>query len=166
MEERTELTTRRRLYIFIEDNPGIHFRGIQRALDLSVGQLDHHLNRMEKEGIITKDEMKGNTRYFPAGILVKAEKRLMGFLRKEMTRNILLYLYENPGSTPNEMLEVFEISGPNLSYHLRRLFQSEFISFEEEGRNRRYFIIDTERLEKLLVTYRTTLLDKIVDRLL
>ena len=90
---------------------------------------------------------------------------MMGFLRKEMTRNIILYLYENPGSTPNQMLEVFDVSGPNLSYHLRRLSQSGLLVVEEEGRNRRYSVFDRDILEKLLVTYRTTLFDRVVDRL-
>ena len=165
MGEPAELDTKRRIYRFVESSPGIHFRGIQRVLDLSVGQLDYHLNEMAKNGSIIKVEQQGNTRYFPKDTMSKEERVVMGFLRKEITRNILLFLSERPGSTPNDILEMFNFSGPNLSYHLRRMVKAGVLEAVRDGRKQRYNVTLDEELDRLLVVYRATIFDKVVDRL-
>jgi len=158
-----ELPVRRRIYQFIRANPGIHFRFIQRELDLSIGQLDFHLNEMIKKDLLVKQSSQGKTQFFIRDSFKKEERKTMSYLRKDVTRSIILYIKENPGSTPKDLLSNFNFTGPNLSYHLSRMVKDGIIRFNQEGRERRYFVINDEMLSDLLITYRTTLFDKVID---
>lgn len=42
--------TRLRILQYVLANPGVHFRGIVRGLDLNVGVVQYHTNWMERHG--------------------------------------------------------------------------------------------------------------------
>jgi predicted transcriptional regulator len=118
-----DLSIRKKMFLYVRANPGIHFREIQRDMNLSVGQLEFHLNELVKREVLVKETKVGNARFYVRDKFSKEERKVMNFLRKEISRDIILYLLENPDSSPTDILKVFTFSGPNLSYHLRRMLK-------------------------------------------
>lgn len=160
-----DLPVRKKLFLYVQANPGVHFREIQRDMELQVGQLEFHLNELVKKEALVKEIKTGNARFYVRDKFSHEERKVMNFLRKEVSRDIILYLLENPDSSPTDILKVFTFSGPNLSYHLRRMLKEGIIDFETKGRERVYHITDPELIETLLVMYRSTLFDKVLDML-
>jgi len=158
-----ELPIRKRIFLFVQRNPGVHFREMLRAMDLPIGQLEFHLNEMVKRELLTKEQTAGNSRFYVRDRFGKEEKQAMGFLRKEVSRDIILFLLENPGATPTKILQTFSFTGPNLSYHLKRMERAGMLRTELKGRERNYYVSDPAMVKDLLVMYRTTLLSKVLD---
>ena len=64
--------TRNRIMNYINDNPGIHFRAMQRDLDIGMGTLTHHLKTLEREEFIKSQTDGQMKRYYPAGMKVSS----------------------------------------------------------------------------------------------
>ncbi len=158
-----DLPLRKRLTEYIRRNPGVHFRKISRDLDLAIGQVDFHLNSLVKGEVLIKDSSTSNARYFVRDKFTREERKAMSVLRREIPRGVVVYLLENPGSTPHEILGSFNFTHATLSYHLKRLERSGILVVEQKGRERFYIVKDQDIIEMLLVLYKTTLLDTIVD---
>ncbi len=159
-----DLPLRKRITEYLRRNPGVHFRQITRDLDLAVGQLDFHLNALIKGEVIVKETSTGNARYFVRDKFSRSEKKMFSVLRREIPRGIVLFLMENPGSTPSKILSNFTFTSATLSYHLRRLEKISILRAVPEGRERHYFVEDPDVVQTLFVMYQTTLLDTIVDK--
>jgi predicted transcriptional regulator len=158
-----DLPLRKRITEYIRRNPGVHFRQITRDLDLAIGQLDFHLNALVKGEVLVKDTSTGNARFYVRDKFSREERKALSILRREIPRGIVLYLLENPGSTPSQILGNFSFTSATLSYHLRRLEKGGILRAEQKGRERHYSVSDPDLVETLLVLYKTTLIDTIVD---
>lgn len=159
-----DLPLRKRITEYVRRNPGVHFRQIVRDLDLAIGQLDFHLNALVKGEVLVKDSTAGNARFYVRDRFSKEERKALSILRREIPRGIVLYLLEKPGSTPSEILGNFSFTSATLSYHMRRLEKAGILTAEQRGRERHYSIVDVGLVETLLILYRTTLMDTIVDK--
>jgi predicted transcriptional regulator len=158
-----ELPLRKRIFEYIRANPGIPFRLMQRDLDMAVGQLDFHLNAMLHNEIIVKQKVSGNVGFYIRDRFSAEEKDALSVLRRKIPRGIILYILENPGSNPGSILEHFTITGATLSYHLRRLEKVGLLRADTIGRERKYFLIDEDMVRSLLVMYRDSFIDRIID---
>ena len=159
-----DLPLRKRITEYIRRNPGVHFRQVSRDLDLAIGQLDFHLNALIKGEVLVKQVVSGNTRYYVRDKFSKDERKAMSVLRREIPRGIVLFLMDNPGSTPTLILGSFSFTSATLSYHLKRLERYGILRAEQSGRERHYFVDDPELVRSLLVLYSATLADTIVER--
>lgn len=165
MKDPLDLPLRKRMTEYVRRNPGVHFRQLTRDLGLAVGQADFHLNFLVKGEILIKDDSTSNSRYFVRDKFSKEERKMMSFLRREIPRGIVIFLLEKGESTPHDLLGSFRITHATLSYHLKRLEKAGILAVDQRGRERFYSIEDPDGMEMLLVLYRTTLLDTIVDGL-
>jgi predicted transcriptional regulator len=159
-----DLPLRKRITEYIRRNPGVHFRLISRDLDLAIGQLDFHINALIKGEVIVKETATGNARYYVRNKFSKDERKAMSVLRREIPRGIVLFLLDNPGSTPSKILESFSFTSATMSYHLRRLEKTGLLRVEQDGRERHYFVDDADLVSSLLILYRSTLMDTIVEK--
>lgn len=83
------LSSREQIYGLIEDNPGIHFREIQRRSGMAVGQVEYHLYQLERdEKVVTRPDGKVK-RYFCVRSDSYSERQLIFYLRSTNTRDIL-----------------------------------------------------------------------------
>jgi predicted transcriptional regulator len=163
MTDLLDLPLRKRITEYVRMNPGVHFRQISRDLDLAIGQLDFHLNALVKGEVLVKDSSTSNARYFVRDRFTREERKTMSFLRREIPRGIVIFMMEKGEATPHEILGSFSFTHATLSYHLKRLERAGILSVEQRGRERYYHLQDPELIEMLLVLYRTTLMDTIVD---
>ncbi|HDD60357.1 transcriptional regulator [Thermoplasmatales archaeon ex4484_36] len=163
MKDPLELQVRRRIYEEVVMNPGLHYRELQRRLGLPSGQLDYHLRFLKKQEVITSRREGGYIRYYPVQGLKESEKRALAFLRQEIPRAIIIHILMNPGSTHGDILSGVRISGATLSYHLKRMVSRGIVKEEVRGREKHYTIADPDEIAALLVTYRRSFLDSLVD---
>jgi DNA-binding transcriptional ArsR family regulator len=93
-----KLETRKEIYDYILKNPGLHLRELSRNIDISFGSLRHHLNYLEKQGLITTKVDHRYTRYYVTKSVGKSEKEILNLLRQETpSRIIILMLTPGPG---------------------------------------------------------------------
>jgi len=92
------LKTRRIIYEYILKNPGLHLREISRNIDVSFSSIRHHLNFLEKQGLITSNIDKRYKRFYVKKTVGKKEKEILNLLRQETPRRIImLFLTPGPG---------------------------------------------------------------------
>lgn len=163
MKEPLELANRKRIYEIVRENPGMHFRELQRRTGMPTGVLSYHLDYLVRRGLLTVDREESFSRYFPQNVLRGDEKRILSALRQEIPRGIILFLLNNPGATHGKLLENFTISPGTLSYHIKKLASSGVIRVEKVGRESRMTVIDPDRVSDLLIVYRRSFMDKLVD---
>ncbi len=162
-EDVLELETRRQIYTAISINPGLHFRELQRHLDISTGLLDYHLKYMEKRELVVSKRDGNYLRYYASNQVPGDMKELFPFLRQEITRTILIYLLLNPEAQHGEILENLTVSGATLSYHLKKMSKAGVIEKRKAGRESRYTVKNPERVGDALATYRRSFTDRLVD---
>ncbi len=163
MKDPLELANRKRIFEAVRQNPGVHFRGLQRLVDMRAGVLSYHLVYLVDKGLLTMNKERDFTRYFPGGRLDREKQRMLSALRQEIPRGIILFLLANPGATHGQVLEGFTISGGTLSYHVKKLVAKGLVRVERTGRESHLTVIEPDKISDLLVVYRRSFLDKLVD---
>jgi predicted transcriptional regulator len=158
------LATRRRIYRRIQEAPGLHFRALQRDLSLSVGTLEYNLYQMERQGLVVVREEAGFKSYFPRDELDRRDRDVLHYLRQRTTRRLALEITEQPGIRFQELRARLGILPSALSHQLRRLVQAGIVEEERVGREKAYRCLEPERVRRLVVQYRATFLDQLVDR--
>ncbi len=158
-----DLSTRRRIYEEIVLNPGLHFRELQRRLDMPVGMLEYHLNVLLKDELIVSREDGRYIRFFANTYMSHQERKIMGFLRNEIVRKIIIFLLENGRVKQRDIANFVGISPSTLSYHLNKLVKGGILLREIEGRERYYSLKDPKIMARTIIKYRKSFLDSLVD---
>jgi len=163
LQDPLELENRKRIFECIRSSPGLHFREIQRRTALPIGVLEYHLNYLVDRSIISLDKRESFSRYYPGVLMGQDKQRILSSLRQEIPRGVILFLLGNPGATHGDVLKNFTISGGTLSYHVKKLVSKGVVKLEKVGRESRLTVIDPDKVADLLIVYRRTFLDKLVD---
>lgn len=156
-----ELETRRRIYAHIVDNPGAYLRELQRALGMPMGALEYHLLQLEKATLITVLHEE-NKRFFPAR-MDAVDKRDLSLLRQEALRRVCMLLLELGEASHKEILARTDFAPSTLSFYAAKLVDAGLVEKRKEGRESRYTLKDPARVHGLLVRYRATFLDRVLD---
>jgi len=82
---------RKKIYYFIQKNPGVYFNRIIRELQLSNHIVVWHLNMLLKFGFIKKDKFENHIIYFDSNFNVK-NKAINYLTSKEKSKKIIKYL--------------------------------------------------------------------------
>ncbi|MBD6955376.1 MAG: winged helix-turn-helix transcriptional regulator [Thermoplasmata archaeon] len=159
-----DLLKRKEIYETIEKNPGMHFRELQRRLNLNVGELQYHLDVLEKEQLIVSREEMGYRRYYPRALENPSEKKYLPFLRQPIARRILISLIENGGGNMETLERDLGLKKTTLNYHLKKLLSGNLVIKVEEGRNIIYRVVDEEEIARTIIKYRNSFQDTIVER--
>lgn len=163
MAKELDLETRRDIFELISKFPGLHFREILRRLKISSGNLNYQLNYMVKHEILVPIQDGNLKRYYIIGKVKAKEKRILACLRNETSRGLVLFLLLNPSSQFNEMACKFDLSPSKLAYHLKKLLDKEIIEKKRKGRITLYKVVDEEAIANVLISYRPSFLDSIVE---
>ena len=154
------LESRKQTFDAIVDNPGIHLRELERKVDIPLGTIRYHIRVLEKRQLIIIRTEGKYKRYYAKGEIDRSDKDRLAVLRKELPRTIILFLMEFPGSTHSDLTEAIAVAPSTMSYHLKRLVKDNIIE-KEKGK---YRVVDEEKIADLLIQYRQTFLDSLVDR--
>lgn len=161
-----ELDSRKKIYNIIKKFAGCHFREIERISKLPTGTVKYHLDYLAKHGLVSQIKEGNNLRYFPRDFNPE-NKKLMSLLRQKSIRQILLFVVIHNNCNHEQIVKYFELSPSTVSWHLKKLEESNIIGFIREGRKTYYnILINKEEIIKLLITYKESFLDSLVDRVI
>lgn len=120
---------RKRIFDHITENPGTHYRRILTDLDLPMGVLTYHLNRLEKAQYI-RSRQDGMYRRF----YIKGRITDMRFFLSDIQESILGVIKENHGISQSKIAEKIQVSRKVVNYHVNILDQAGLIFVESHGR--------------------------------
>lgn len=105
----------------VEENPGIHFRGLARAAQVtSAGQLRHHLDRLERQGLVVEVEDGRYKRFFKAGAQDPKLRAEMARFSRTVPRRIAKLLLMGPLNR-TQLRRNLGCADSTLGYHLSRM---------------------------------------------
>ncbi|MHB8634253.1 MAG: winged helix-turn-helix transcriptional regulator [Thermoplasmatota archaeon] len=159
-----DLDARRRIVAFVQENPGMHLRAMAEKLDMPVSTLEYHCYQLTRHGRLATREDSGFKAFYPGEGMDRRDKDVLYVVRHEVPRRICTHLALHPGASPKDLKGVTGLSGPTLSFHLAKMRRSGLVREEPDGRSKKLFLEDPERVATLLVTYRRSFLDDAVDR--
>lgn len=129
-----EQENRKKIYKYIRENPGDYFRSIQRAVDLEVGTLSHHINILEKEQLLVSEQDGSHRRFYPAGVKIDQGVKL-----SRIQENILKSIKTEPGLTQSQIASKCGVSRKVVFYHVKFLRDTGAVREERVMRKPRYY---------------------------
>jgi predicted transcriptional regulator len=166
--ETLQLEDSRRAQIlgFIKAHPGAHLRSIKRELNLAMGVLQYHLERLEKGQIIISHRRGLYKRFYKRLDFEVEEQEILGVLLQETERDLLLYLLKTPDATQKELAEFARISASSTSWHMKRLVQAGLVKARRQGGFVYYTVKgDPAKILNLLKNYHPRIWERWAERL-
>lgn len=164
MPERVSL--RSEIEKVISENPGIHFREIQRRAGAAVGQLEYHLYQLEKmEKISIKQDGKLK-RYFLIEDTGFNERRLLYFLRNNLSRDVLYYLMENEYAPVVKFLTGRRARREKTTEIINDMVEQGILHLQSERGGNILFLNDSEKVKDTLNRFRESFLDTMSSNIL
>lgn len=139
------------IYDAIRAAPGIHLRALSNRAAMPLSTLRYHLAVLQDHHKITALNEDGHLRFYEnSGTYTAAQQRVLKHLRNTTTRDILIGIQEHPGSSRQEIAETVGISGPAVTWHIKKLIEDRIIRQERDGRAVRYRIDETAAMDLAL----------------
>ena len=162
LEEVMTLTPRDKILSTIAQNPGLHFREIQRRVGIATGALQYHLDYLKKKNFI-REEKQGKFSHFYALQAENVDSSLMNLLRQESVRKIVIFLMNRRIATLPSISKTIGLSLSTTSFHMQKLLLSKVVT-QKNVRGKIYFsLTNKERVLAILVQYKESFLDSLVD---
>ncbi|MEF8973381.1 MAG: MarR family transcriptional regulator [Haloarcula sp.] len=133
---------------YVSAHPGTHFSKLRDDLKLGTGEAQHHLHRLENEGIVASQKDGDYRRYFPTGQFSEFEQVALGYLRRSTARGMLVTLLRRPDVTASELASELDVSRPTVSNYAADLESAGLLS-REDG----YAVTEPETVLTLLIRY-------------
>lgn len=166
LEHKNEISlikVRQRIYFMIKKFSGIHFRELQRVLDMGSGNLEYHLNRLEKSHLIKVEKYRAKKRFYTLD-LNDYERKILGVLRQQKFRSIILKLLNEECVIHKSIVTYLKISPSSVTWYLNRLISLNILVVTKKGRNKYYQLKNKDDIIKILITYKESFVDKLVDK--
>lgn len=164
-DEVLENERRRKIYALVEASPGIHLRELQRVLNIPLTTLEYHLSYMARKKIIF-GETEGHRKRYYTKPLDPEDKKVLAALRQKRMREIVLIVLENGKAKYQLLAGRLKLSHSTLSSYLKYLVNKNILAREKIGYENHYTIRDEDRVAKVLIAYKPSFLDKLVDKAL
>ncbi len=132
---------RSRIYEYIRQNPGIHLRGLSSEMQVKMGTLRYHLNMLRHTHKIAVSGDAATVRFYENnGTYSTEEQQVHKHLRNETTQKILSVLLDRPMASRQDLAEAAGVTGPSVSWHMKRLEEDRLVIPRREGRMTSYDI--------------------------
>jgi predicted transcriptional regulator len=162
-DEILENENRKKIYDAIERSPGIHLREIQRILDMPLTTLEYHLSYMARKRIIYSETDTHYKRYY-AKPLDEEDKKVLSALRQKRLREVVILILSHGKAKYQFMAEYLKIPHSTLSFYLKYLVDNGILLKEKVGYETIYTVKDEDKVVKVLVAYKESFLDKLIDK--
>lgn len=164
MEGTSGRSARDRILEDIRRHPGSSGRDIQHRLDLGWGDVAYHLDRLAR-GELVRRERGGWRDYYFARELTLADRRIFQALRSPAERQLVLSILQAPGASFTALVQATGMAKSTVSFHLRKLVELGVLADPRGESNGGFRVMDEARIRLLLTTYRASIADELVDRL-
>jgi predicted transcriptional regulator len=154
-----------KLIRYINEQPGIRYRELLRLSGLSNGVLTYHITNLEKSRqiIVDRNNKTKTTRYY-SNYIPAEETDIIGCIRNNSARQIILFILDHDSCTFNEIIEYTKKAPSTISWHLKRLKAAEVISILYTGHCQHiYKVRNFESVTNVLSKYKESFTDKIVN---
>ncbi|MGA1866127.1 MAG: winged helix-turn-helix transcriptional regulator [Thermoplasmatota archaeon] len=126
---------RKRIYVYVQNHPGEHFRSILTHLELTNGTLAHHLYTLEKENLVRSQRDGLYRRFYPAGYQIDpGQVSLTGIQQR-----IIDTIKERPGLSQKDISQTLSLSNSTVNYNIKSMKDKGLIEVRKEGKNTRIF---------------------------
>jgi DNA-binding MarR family transcriptional regulator len=122
---------REQIFNYVKENPGQHFRGIQKALGFEVGVLGHHINKLEREEFIKSRQDGQYRRFYPMDAKIDVK-----LILSQVQENILNWIKKHPGISGHTIATQLGVDNKVVTYHVNVLQNAGFIYTEKQGREK------------------------------
>ncbi len=161
-----ELSTRDSIFGLIEENPGIHFREIQRRSGLAVGQVEYHLYQLEREQrIVTREDGKVK-RYFCSTEESYTERQILFYLRSNASNEVLQKLAHSGRVTLFELMKVRKSKLDKRKKAIDDMARDRIISINDVDSVSYVEIKDLTQVLDIARKYRQSFVDTLSDNFL
>ena len=131
-----------------------------------MGDVQHHLNILEKAGSVKARRISVYKVYYPVSISEERHESILAVLQQETPRALLLYLIENPGASQGELATLLKCSPPTVNWHMSKLRQIGLVNSYKDGKFVKYIIDgDPKDITNLLKSYYPTVWNRLSNRL-
>ncbi|MDP6155005.1 MAG: winged helix-turn-helix transcriptional regulator [Candidatus Thermoplasmatota archaeon] len=135
--------TREKVYHFVKNHPGEHYRSILESLELKNGTLSYHLKTLEKREFIVSKKDGPYRRFYLHGSPSKQKVYING-LRKKLYDFIL----KNPGLSQKEIAKMMKCTSPTVNYHVNNMVNQGLVDITRKGRETHCFAINSQNLQQ------------------
>ncbi|MFB6131889.1 MAG: winged helix-turn-helix transcriptional regulator [Halanaeroarchaeum sp.] len=142
---------------YLGTTPGAHFSKIRDDLQLGTGEAQYHLRRLRDDGAIVSHRDGDYRRYFPADRFTSYEQVVLGYLRRETPRGMVVELLRDPEATGSDLAERLDVSRATISTYASQLRGVGILSTDDG-----YVIERPETVLTLLVRYADSFDDRVV----
>ena len=154
------------IYQYVKSYPGSHLRKISKHLSLGMGNIQYHLDALEKIGIIKSRKISIYKVYYDVGVLGERHESILAILQQETPRSILIYLIENPGASQSEIAAYVGCSAPTVVWHMSNLMKIGLVKHRRDGKFIKYNIKgNLKEITGLIKSYHPTVWDRLSSRL-
>jgi len=126
--------TRKRIARHVHANPGVHFSGLVRGLNLAPGQVQYHLKRLCSAGSVVNERLYGRTHYYPPDC-DGWERGALSLLRRETAGDVVAVLAEHGTARPQWVADELDIARSTLEWHLDHLVEQDVVAKRRDERN-------------------------------
>src|SRR5512136_534329 len=104
------LSRRKMIFNQISKYPGTYIREMEKALSLSLGDLQYHLQQLEKVDLISSHDDGRRKRYFVKNEVNYFDREILSFIKMRTPRRIIIFLMIHPESSFKEILAEFHFT--------------------------------------------------------
>ena len=164
MKERNSL--RDTIFQVIADNPGIHFREIQRKSGSAVGQLEYHIYQLEKQEKISIKQDGKLKRYFVVTGTGFSERKLIYYLRNGITREIVYDLLSGDSVLADRFVKGRRAKQAKIREAIAELIHEGIVESRVDHGNQILFLRDPAAIKAILNRFRESFLDSLTSNVL
>lgn len=132
---------RNRIHEAIGAEPGIHFQGLARRLEIAQGTLRHHLEALERAELIKVVKGPRHKCYFLAKSADRHTLNAAPLLRSEGARRVLEAVSIHPDSSTHEIARRTGLTPSAVHLHLKRLEQAGIIDGGDEPGRKKWRVV-------------------------
>lgn len=164
LSEALALGARNKIYRAISKSPGLHFRELQRRTKIATGSLQYHLDFLMRRHLIKAEKSGKFVRYYSTrGMQLSDQEQTIGLLRQSSLRKIILFLLTKKRANNEKIAAAVGLSPSTVSWHMTKLLQGNLVERRRVGRKTFFYIVDADRIAKLLTSYKKSFLDEMVN---
>jgi predicted transcriptional regulator len=133
--ELLNLETRRKIYNYVKDNPGLHLHELARKLNVKYNNLRYHLRYLEKNEMIVIKTSDSYSRVYSNQVCT-IDKELLNIIRKDTPCYIIFLLYMYGVGSQRDFSDNLDLHKTTIEYHLKKLLNKKIIEpAKNEGSN-------------------------------
>ncbi len=148
---------RTQVFQAIQGRPGIHASELARTVGVGWGTITHHLDKLEKAGLVTTRKVNNQKCFFEQGGAVsRQDMAVASAVRAGTASEIAAFVTEHPMTSQKSMAEALGVSPALASFHVKKLVHLGVL--DKMRRGKETLLTTSESLRRVLAAPATPVL--------